>query len=146
MLRPMKPRITATQFLTLIHETIPMTQHFGFDVPALEWGRARLMMKGDDALVRAGGSVSGPSLMTLVDAALYAAVLTRLGMEPMAVTSDLNIRFLKRPPPEDLYADAYILRMGRRQAVGEITVSGADGVPVVHATGTYALPQRPSGA
>lgn len=142
----MESQITGEQFLTLIHDTMPMTRHYGFGVETFTSGQARLRMRGNDELVRAGGSVSGPSLMALVDAALYAAVLTRLGMEPMAVTSDLNIRFLKRPPPEDLFADARILRMGRRQAVGEIVVSGADGVPVVHATGTYALPQRPSGA
>lgn len=142
----MESRITATEFLTLIHETIPMTTHYGFGVAELSWGHARLSMRGDEGLVRAGGSISGPSLMALVDAALYAAVLTRLGLEPMAVTSDLNIRFLKRPPPEDLYADARILRMGRRQAVGEITVAGKDGEAVVHATGTYALPQRSVGA
>jgi uncharacterized protein (TIGR00369 family) len=79
--------------------------------------------------------------MALVDTAIYAAVLSRIGLEPMAVTSDISVRFLRRPPIEDLHAEARVLHLGRRQAVAEVRLWSDDpGRPVAHATGTYALP------
>jgi uncharacterized protein (TIGR00369 family) len=136
------PRITAEDFARLLHETIPLSRSLRFEVEALGPGWARLRLPGTPDSVRAGGTVSGPTLMTLADTAFYAAVLTRIGLEPMAVTSDLSIRFLRRPPPEDLRAEARVLRLGRRQAVLEARLwSGEDeGRLVAHATGTYALP------
>ena len=71
--------------------------------------------------------------------AFYAALLGRIGLEAQAVTSDLSVRFLRRPAPEDLVAEASLLRLGKRQAVGEVHVR-AKGALVAHATGTYALP------
>ena len=50
-------------------------------------------------LVRPGGTLSGPTIMALGDAAMYAVVLGRLGRVEMAVTSNLNINFLVRPKP-----------------------------------------------
>ncbi|MHC5351871.1 PaaI family thioesterase [Metapseudomonas furukawaii] len=93
-------------------------------------------------LVRPGGTLSGPTLMALADAAMYAVVLGRLGKVEMAVTSNLNINFLARPRPVDLLAQARILKLGRRQAVCEVSLYslGAEDDLVAHVTGTYALP------
>ncbi|OWJ96327.1 thioesterase [Pseudomonas sp. A46] len=93
-------------------------------------------------LVRPGGTLSGPTLMALADAAMYAVVLGRLGKVEMAVTSNLNINFLARPGPVDLLAQARILKLGRRQAVCEVSLYslGAEDDLVAHVTGTYALP------
>ena len=92
-------------------------------------------------LVRPGGTLSGPTIMALADAAMYAVVLGRLGRVEMAVTSNLNINFLAKPAPVDLIAEARILRLSRRQAVCEVSLysEGGDGL-VAHVTGTYALP------
>lgn len=100
---------------------------------------ARVPFQG--RLVRPGGTVSGPTIMALADAAMYAAVLGRLGRVEMAVTSNLNINFLAKPKPVDLVAEARILRLSRRQAVCEVELFsvGADEL-VAHVTGTYALP------
>ncbi|MDQ3032900.1 MAG: PaaI family thioesterase [Myxococcota bacterium] len=135
------PRISAREFETLIRETIPLTQVLPFRVEALGWGTARVRMLFHDAQLRAGGTINGPALMTLADTALYAAVLTRIGMQPLAVTADLSIHFLRKPAPRDLVASATILRFGRRLAVGAISIESADGGPLVaHATASYALP------
>lgn len=93
-------------------------------------------------LVRPGGTLSGPTLMALADAAMYAVVLGRLGRVEMAVTSNLNINFLARPRPVDLLAQAKILRLSRRQAVCEVMLycAGSEDELVAHVTGTYALP------
>lgn len=135
------PRIAAAEFEALIRETIPLTHVLPFRVEALGWGTARVRMLFQDAALRAGGTVNGPALMTLADTALYAALLTRIGMEPLAVTSDLSIHFLRKPEPRDLVATATLLRLGRRIAVGTIAIESAGGGPLVaHATGSYALP------
>jgi uncharacterized protein (TIGR00369 family) len=93
-------------------------------------------------LVRPGGTLSGPTIMALADAAMYALVLGKLGRVEMAVTSNLNINFLLKPKPVDLLAHARILRLSRRQAVCEVSVYslGHEDELVAHVTGTYALP------
>lgn len=93
-------------------------------------------------LVRPGGTLSGPTIMALADAAMYAVVLGRLGRVEMAVTANLNINFLTKPKPVDLLAEARILRLSRRQAVCEVQLYslGGEGDLVAHVTGTYALP------
>ncbi len=139
------PRIGAVEFETLIRDTIPLTKLLPFRVETLGWGTARVRLTFHDTQLRAGGTINGPALMTLADTALYAAVLTRVGMQPLAVTSDLSIHFLRKPEPRDLIATATILRCGRRMAVGTIAIEsvaeGEDEGPLVaHATGSYALP------
>ena len=135
-------RITPDEFLALIRDTIPGSRTLETTVGPLGWGTARVVLEANASHGRAGGIVSGPTIMALVDTALYAAVLTRLGLEPMAVTTDLSVRFLRPAPIEALAADATLVRMGRRLAVGEVRVSTvSDGRLVAHATGTYALPQ-----
>jgi len=135
------PRITAKEFSTLIHETIPLSRHWAFEVLSLGWGTATLRIGFREEQLRAGGTINGPTLMTLADTALYAAVLTRIGLEPLAVTSDLSFRFLRKPGPAALVGEATLLRVGRRLAVGEVRIrSDGDDELVAHATGTYALP------
>ena len=47
---------------------------------------------GQDEL-RPGGTVSGPVLMSVADVALYVAILGKIGIVPLAVTTSLNINF-----------------------------------------------------
>ena len=135
------PKITAEQFRHLIESTIPLTRSWPFEVRSLGWGTASIGLAFREEQLRAGGTLNGPTLMTLADTALYAAVLTRIGLEPLAVTSDLTFRFLRKPAPAPLIGDATLLRLGKRLAVGEVRIrsEGSDTI-VAHATGTYALP------
>lgn len=134
-------RVTAEEFMALIRETIPLARTWPFEVLALGDGTATLRLGFQEESLRAGGTLNGPTLMTLADTALYAAVLSRIGLEPLAVTSDLTFRFLRKPAPAALIAHATLLRAGRRLAVGEIRITqeGSDAL-VAHASGTYALP------
>ncbi|WP_439817092.1 PaaI family thioesterase [Zavarzinia sp. CC-PAN008] len=95
-----------------------------------------------DRHLRAGGTISGPALMTLADAALYYAVLAMIGPVPLAVTTNLNINFLRKPAQKDVLADVRLLKLGRRLAIGEIAMfsEGEDDDLVAHATGTYSIP------
>ena len=56
--------------------------------------------------LRPGGTVSGPSMMTLADAAVYAALLALDDKAGDAVTSNFTIAFLRRPESADVLADA----------------------------------------
>jgi uncharacterized protein (TIGR00369 family) len=89
---------------------------------------------------RPGGTVSGPTMMGLADGAAWMATLSRIGPVLMAVTSNLTVEFLRRPPlGETLRARAELLRLGRRLSVTDVRlVSG--GALVAHATVTYAIP------
>lgn len=102
---------------------------------------ARLHMRVGDRHLRPGGTVSGPTMMTLVDLAFYAVILAHAGPVALAVTTNLGFNFLRKPAPGDLVAEARLLKLGRRLAVAEASVvsEGSDDL-VCHATGTYSLP------
>lgn len=96
-----------------------------------------------DEYLRPGGTISGPTLMTLADTALYYLILSQLGPVALAVTTSLNINFLRRPPPAGVIATARLLKLGARLAVGEVHLrSLADGALVAQASATYSLPPR----
>ncbi|MBA2608455.1 MAG: PaaI family thioesterase [Actinobacteria bacterium] len=89
---------------------------------------------------RPGGSVSGPTMMGLADAAAWIATLSRIGPVALAVTSNLNISFLRKPSlGHDLYAEADLLKLGKRLSVCEVRVMSNDDL-VALATVTYSIP------
>ena len=95
--------------------------------------------------LRPGGTVSGPVLMTLADTVAYMAVVSRIGPEPLTVTSHLSIDFLRKPPPADLRATGELLKVGRRQALVAIRIhSSVDDELVAYSNATYALPTTPT--
>ena len=106
-------------------------------------GGARLRMDYHPSQLRPGGTISGPSMMTLADLGLYVALLGVIGPVGLAVTTNLNINFLRKPEPRALLADCRLLKVGKRLAVGEVTITseGSD-EPVAHVTGTYSIPPR----
>ncbi|MCU4186159.1 PaaI family thioesterase [Acidiferrimicrobium sp. IK] len=91
---------------------------------------------------RPGGSVSGPTMMSLADGAAWTATLSRIGPVAMTVTSSLSINFLRRPPLDaHLLAEAELLRLGRRLSVTDVRMVSEDtGVLVAQATVTYSIP------
>lgn len=134
--------LSAAQVQALIRQGVPMAEDLDLRIDALSIEEALARVPFNQRLVRPGGTLSGPVIMALADAAMYAVVLGALGKVEMAVTSNLNINFLARPAPQDLLARARMLRLTRRQAVCEVGLFGV-GNPeqlVAHVTGTYALP------
>jgi len=113
-------------------------------IDAVDVGAARVRQPVGDAHLRPGGTVSGPVLMATADSAMYAALLGAIGPVALAVTTSLHIDFLRKPPPgRDIVADARLLKLGKRLAVGEVTLYSADQVdPVARASITYSIPPR----
>jgi len=104
-------------------------------------GFARLRLGYDPGSLRPGGTISGPAMFTLADVAMYVAVLASIGPVALAVTTNLNINFLRRPPPGDLVGEARLLKLGKSLAVGEVYLRAPDASEsVAHAVSTYALP------
>ena len=93
--------------------------------------------------LRPGGTVAGPVLMAVADAALYVAIFGRLGIIPLAVTTSLTVNFLRKPASgQDIVGMCKLMKAGRSLAVGEVWLYSADSdEPVAHAVGTYALPR-----
>ncbi|WP_271412278.1 PaaI family thioesterase [Pseudomonas sp. Q1-7] len=135
--------MTAEQVEALIRAGVPMADDIDLRIERMDEQGALARVPFQPKLVRPGGTLSGPTIMALADAAMYAVVLGRLGKVEMAVTSNLNINFLTRPKPVDLLAEARILKLGRRQAVCEVSLysAGEEDDLVAHVTGTYALPR-----
>ena len=98
----------------------------------------------DEAMLRPGGTISGPTLMGLADLAMYMVLLSAIGPVGLAVTTNLNINFLaKAPAGHDLIAEGRLMKLGKRLAVGEITLFSAAGSdPVAHVTSTYSIPPK----
>jgi uncharacterized protein (TIGR00369 family) len=92
--------------------------------------------------IRPGGTISGPTMMALADFAMYVAVLGAVGPVPLAVTTNFNINFLRKPAQKtDLLAEARLLKLGKRLAVGEVAIKSDGHEDVVaHVTSTYSIP------
>ena len=105
-------------------------------------GRVKVMAAYREGLLRPGGVISGPTLMSLSDTAAYALVLAHIGNQLMAVTSSLTMNFLRGARPGDLYAEAEMLRLGRRNAVCDVRLwTESRERLAAQALVTYALPQ-----
>lgn len=94
--------------------------------------------------LRPGGTVSGPTLFTVADSALYVAILAELGIIALAVTTNVNINFLRRPSADrDIIGKCKLIKVGRSLVVGEVFMySDGDDEPIAHAVGTYAIPPK----
>ena len=81
--------------------------------------------------------------MALSDLAMYVTVLGMIGPVALAVTTNLNINFLRKPAKGDVIAECRLLKLGKRLAVGEVFMhSEGDPEPVAHATVTYSIPPQ----
>lgn len=97
----------------------------------------------DETSLRPGGYVSGPTQFGLVDAALWYLVFGAIGrVEPMALTSEVSIRFLRPAQGSVLWARATLESAGRRSIVGSVRVwcDDRERKPSATAQGTYVLP------
>ena len=133
--------MTIDELEALTRDTLPFAGTYGFKVEALGQGKATVRAPYADSFLRPGGTISGPVMMGLADYAMYAAILSQIGRVEQAVTTNLNINFLRRPEPGDLLAEATVIKLGKRLAVGEVElyIDGDDDM-VAHVTSTYSIP------
>jgi len=134
-------KMTAEELNDFLHAHFPDDGLRPFRVERVEDRFALVRLVYAERHLRPGGTISGPSLMTLADTAMYMALLAMIGPVALAVTTNLNINFLRKPEPRDVLAEARLLKLGSRLAVGEVTMFSEGGPePVAHATVTYSIP------
>ena len=104
-------------------------------------GRVRIRRPYGPGLLRPGGIISGPTLMTVADTGAYGLVLAHIGDQQMAVTSSLVMNFLRGAAVGDIWAEARLLRLGRRNTVCDVHLwtESPDRI-AAQATVTYSLP------
>lgn len=135
--------MTAEEIVALMRAGFEGFDRTGIGVEAVDHRFARLRLKVTSRSLRIGGTVSGPAMFMLADTAFFVAVLASVGPEALAVTTQMSINFLKKPPAVDLVAECRLLKLGSRLAVGEVTLfSEGDAEPVAHATGSYSIPPK----
>lgn len=133
-------KVTVQQIQSLLSE-YQLDQDGHIVIEALGRLSAKARFRVAKKHLRPGDTVSGPTLMALADAAMYAAVLGEIGLVPLAVTTSLNINFLHKPAQRDVIGDVKLLKVGKRLAVGEVYLySEGDTKPVAHVTATYSIP------
>jgi uncharacterized protein (TIGR00369 family) len=135
-------KVTARQIQSLLEE-YQLDQGGHIVIEAIGKRTARARFRVAKRHLRPGNTVSGPTLMALADAAVYAAVLGEIGLVPLAVTTSLTINFLQKPSQKDVVCDVKLLKVGKRLAVGEVYLySAGETEPVAHVTATYSIPPK----
>lgn len=135
------PRISSEEFNQLLEQELQWASEMGMRLEQMEAGRAVMRLPYLASSIRPGGTISGPHMMMLADACMYAVVLGLIGKVKLAVTTNFNINFLRKPMETDLLAEGKIIKLGKRLAVLEVSViTGGDDELVAHATGTYSIP------
>jgi len=138
------PKLNAAEMEAFLEREFPQVFGSGkmFHVEAVDHRFARMRCRYDPRQLRPGGTISGPTMMTLADTGLYVAILASIGPVALAVTTNLNINFLRKPDQKDLLAECRLVKLGKRLAVGEVSIwsEGKEEDLVAHATGTYSIP------
>lgn len=135
-------RMDAGALNAFLHRAFPEVDREQMpQVVEVEAERALLMLPYASRQLRPGGVISGPTMMSLADTAAYAMILARIGEVALSVTTSLNIHFLRGCKPGDLYAEATLLKLGRRIATVDVLM-GTEGREraAAKATVAYAIP------
>lgn len=137
------PALDAAGLRRFLEASFPQALALPWGIGPLGDGWLEVSLAADDNALRPGGTVSGPTLMTMADTAMYLLVLSMIGPVALAVTSHLSIDFLRKPQPGTLIARAEMLKLGRKLAVGRVLLHSGDITkPVASASVTYAIPAK----
>src|SRR5210317_763367 len=134
-------KVSIEAFSAIIASELPSAAETGVYLKSIEHGQAEVVLPYSDHSLRPGGTIAGPFMMLLADVCMYAVVLSMLGEIKLAVTTSININFLRKPSECDLVAKGNIIKMGKRLAVVEVSIYSDEDI-VAHATGTYSIPPQ----
>ena len=118
----MKLQFSISELSSYLDEVFPQVVN-RYRIVDLQQGYARVIQNITQENLRPGGTVSGPTIFSLVDIGMYILLLAHIGKEPLAVTTNCSIDFLKKPNAcEEMVADCRLLKLGRTLIVGEVRV------------------------
>jgi uncharacterized protein (TIGR00369 family) len=134
--------LTPDQVNEFVADVFPSSYADGTRCIELGEGWAVARWPYDETELRPGAYISGPRIFAMADSALWFATFTVLGLEAMAVTSEMSIRFLRPAQNGDLLGRATLNSVGTRRLVGtiEIWIDGNPDRLVAIAQGAYARP------
>lgn len=114
------------------------------EIESVVEGGASVIYRVDAQDLRPGGTVSGPTMMTAADYALYVAILGEIGIVGLSVTTNLNINFLRKPAGgQNIKGVCKLMKVGKALIVGEVYLYSVDhDAPIAHVTGTYSIPPK----
>lgn len=137
------PVMTADEINDYLNVVYPQLNDQYSDYVAIDVkpGECTVRLNANERHLRPGDTVSGPCLFTLADIGGYACVLSHIGREALAVTTSLNINFMRKATAGPVDGHCRILKLGKTLMVFDIDIV-ADGATVAHATGTYAIPPK----
>ena len=136
-------KLTGEEVLEYIQEVFPQYR-IPTQIEELREGFLRIRVPVSDRNLRPGGTISGPTLMAVADTGMYCLTLAMIGRVALALTTNLNIDFLRAPKLADIIAETEMLKLGRRLAVGRVSIySEGMAEPVAHASVTYSIPPKP---
>jgi uncharacterized protein (TIGR00369 family) len=138
-------KMSVAELEKFLHEVFPQAFSDGeITIERADGETCLLRRRYNERMLRPGGTVSGPTLMEMADLAMYVVLLSAIGPVGLAVTTNLNINFLRRGlPGQDVLAAAKLLKLGKRLAVGEVNLlSGSSPDPIAHVTSTYSIPDK----
>jgi len=122
----MKLQFSISELSSYLDEVFPQVVN-RYRIVDLQQGYARVIQNITQDNLRPGGTVSGPTIFSLVDIGMYILLLAHIGKEPLAVTTNCSIDFLKKPPmDEELFADCNLLKLGKTLVVGEVLVKSSE--------------------
>lgn len=138
-----QPAMTIVELDAFLHREFP--EFYGDGGLVIEQADAalcRIRQTYHPRMLRPGRTISGPTLMGLADVCMYAAILALIGPVGLAVTTNLNINFLRKAPEgHDVIGETRLLKLGKRLAVGDVMLFSAAAIePVAHAVLTYSIP------
>jgi uncharacterized protein (TIGR00369 family) len=114
----------------------PFARWWGVEPGELGYGWAEVTLAPRPELLRPGDVLHGTSYEVVADVAMWLAMMTRTGEEPMAMTIEMKTSFL-RGATTAIRSRAEVLRLGRRVAFGVASTTDATGDVVAHSTLTY---------
>lgn len=134
-------KMTTAELEAFLDAEFPQMRPLRMRIESWDGAVLRLTMPIAEQHLRPGGTVSGPAMMTLADCAAYLLLLGLIGPVALAVTTNLNINFLRKPGLGDLVAEASMLKLGKSLAIIELSLySSGQAEPVAHSVLTYAIP------
>ncbi|MEL7150919.1 MAG: PaaI family thioesterase [Pseudomonadota bacterium] len=113
-----------------------------YEVVEIGPGRLTLKLVPNPQHLRPGGTISGPTMFSMADCALYLAIIAHVGEEALAVTTSASIDFMRKPAAsQELIAEVTLLKLGRRLVVGDVAIRNPGAAALVaRATLTYSRP------
>ncbi len=115
----------------------------GMRLEELGEGTSRFVMLAEPRFFNAGGVVHGGAIASIADASVAAALATLVDHErEMMATVEMKINYIAPVRGGEITCEARIIQKGRSVAVGEASVSDADGKLLARAMATFTVREK----